>query len=149
MRRVDVRVYVIVLLAVVAASAAFYRMQHPAAANARLLLEDAQTGAVEISAGRVGVMLDTLARTFGAPKKFITRRSGTDSGRTVPESWIGVPASFDDLRLIAALTDSLRAGGWSVAAVKNLKEKTTTIRLSNPDHVCLYRCILYRKELPH
>ena len=148
MRRTDWRLYVIAALAVLAAALAAYRMMHPSAAD-----ETPAAGGRGFRAAPspdyVRALVDTTARMLGAPRRYITRRSTVDSGRVVPETAIGVPAAFDELHLITALTDSLRPGGWSVSAVKNLKEKTTTIRFRDRDHTCLYRCILYRKELPH
>jgi hypothetical protein len=148
MRRVDVRVYVIGALIVCAAGLAAYRMKHPSHARGE------QAGAVfaapvVVSPERVRAMVDTTAKLLGAPKKYLTRRSGVDSGRVVLETAIGVPAAFDEIRLMTMLTDSLRAGGITVGAAKNLKEKTTTIRFRDRDNTCIYRCILYRKELPH
>jgi hypothetical protein len=148
MRRVDVRVYVIAALAVCAVGLGVYRMKHPS--HARTDHDETMfTAPVDMSPGRIRSMVDTTAKVLGAPKKFINRRTGADSGRVVLETSIGVPAAFDELHLITMLTDSVRAGGVSVAASKNLKEKTTTIRFFDRDHTCIYRCILYRKELPH
>jgi hypothetical protein len=148
MRRVDVRVYVIAALALCAAALATYRATHPSHAPADAvgtLFSDQ----AELPPARIRSMVDTTAQLLGAPKKAIGRRTGADSGRAVLETTIGVPAAFDELHLITALTDSLSAAGITVAAVKNLKEKTTTIRFRDRDHTCIYRCILYRKELHH
>ncbi len=148
MRRVDVRVYVIAALAALAAGLGVYRVLHPGDAGAP------SGGAVlvlpaDISSDRIRSLIDTTAQALGAPKKFIARRSIVDSARVVLESSIGVPAAFDELHLITVLTDSVRTGGLTITAAKNLKEKTTTIRFWNRDHACIYRCILYRKELHH
>lgn len=150
MQRVDGRIFVIAGLAAIAIALGVYRHRHSAAADTQHA-ERADvmfSSSAEPTVQRVRSMIDTTAQLLGAPKKYITRRNGTDSNRVVPETSVGIPAAFDELRLMRALTDSLRAGGWSVAASKNLKEKTTTIRFRDRDNTCQYRCILYRKELP-
>jgi hypothetical protein len=148
MRRIDPRYYVIALLVAAAASLGYYRATHPAAGH------DPGRGVfsgplLEPTPERVRSMIDTTAKMLGTPKKFIARRTAVDSGRAVPELAIGVPASFDELRLITALTDSLRPAGCTVSAQKSLKEKTTVIRISDRGHQCMYRCLLYRKEWSH
>jgi len=147
MRRTDVRVYVIAGLAAIAAGLGYYRVTQPPDAGSRQM-EAFFTAQEEMSVARVRSIVDTTALMFGAPRRYLARRNGSDSGRVVPESSIGVSAAFDELRLIRALTDSLRGAGWTTAATKNLKEKTTTIPIRDRDHTCVYRCILYRKELP-
>ncbi len=147
MRRTDIRVFAIIGLTAVAAGLGYYLFTHSSdAATERM--EALFTSPEELSIARVRSIVDTTALLLGAPRRYLARRNGTDSGRVVPESSMGVPAVFDELRLIRALTDSLRGAGWTAAATKNLKEKTTTIRIRDRDHTCVYRCILYRKELP-
>jgi hypothetical protein len=148
MRRVDVRVYVLAVLVVCAAGLGVYRMKHPSHARSTVN-KQLFTAPVDVSPMRIRSMVDTTAKLLGAPKKYISRRTADDSGRVVLESTIGVPAAFDELRLITMLGDSLRPGGGTVTGAKSLKEKSTTIRFWNRDHICIYRCILYRKELPH
>jgi hypothetical protein len=148
MRRGDVRVYVIAALVVLAAGLGWYRVTHPAHPPGEAI-EPMPAQPVPATPERIRSMIDTTAQLLGAPRKFVARRTVADSGRAVLESSIGVPAAFDELRLITALTDSLRGAGVTVAAAKNLKEKTTTIRFRDRDFTCIYRCILYRKELPH
>jgi len=149
MRRVDTRVYVVAVLIVCVCGLGAYLMTHPShARNGRN--EDVSAVSADASPGRIRALVDTTSKMLGAPAKYIARRAGADSsGHVVLESVIGAPAAFDELRLITMLTDSLHAAGVTVAAAKNLKEKITTIRFWDRDHVCIYRCILYRKELPH
>jgi hypothetical protein len=149
MSRVHVRVYVIAVLAAIAAGLGYYTSIHPAPPETESM-EALSPASADPSPERIRSMVDTVAQLLGAPKKFIAKKKNSvDSGRVVPESSIGVPAVFDELHLITALTDSVRAFGYTVAAVKNVKEKTTTIQLMDRDHTCIYRCILYRRELPH
>ncbi|HLP15159.1 MAG TPA: hypothetical protein VK470_02805 [Bacteroidota bacterium] len=157
MRAIDIRIPVIAVLVIVASTLGYYRHTHradragdqDAGQTASSFFPGAQTTEASATPERVRPIVDTTLQILGAKKKFLGHRLVADSGRTIPETMAGVPSSFDDLHLIRALTDSLRASGLSVSGIKSLKEKTTTIRIRDREHICMYRCLLYRKELSH
>ncbi|MGE5315590.1 MAG: hypothetical protein ACM3Q4_12910 [Acidobacteriota bacterium] len=149
MRSVDPRVVLIVVLAAAASVLGYCRyVSGPASEAPGLPAFSPPTVPEAPPASRMRSMIDTTLKALGAPKKFVQFRTNRDSGN-VPEAVAGVPASFDELRLIRALTDSLASWQCTLSARKSLKEKTTTIRIEDRSHTCMYRLILYRKELSH
>lgn len=145
---IDRRIPVIAVLTIVACVLSYYRHTHPSDPETQVV-RPREEAVASFTPARVRSIIDTTAKLMGVPKKHLAYKVVDDSGRSVPEASIGVPAAFDELHLITALTDSLRPAGLTVGAAKSLKEKTTSIRITDRDHLCIYRCLLYRKELSH
>ncbi len=94
----------------------------------------------------ISSVVDSTLKYMGVPMEKL-RRSSVSVGEITSvreEIKIPVPSGFEVLRVLTALTDSLRRFNVLLASTENLKEKTSTIHLSFDKHV--FESIVFSKE---